>query len=87
MHSFPSSVMSCRASVLQKFALKGQIAIPIAINTEIPLTWSAMGFLAPSLLLNFEKPPDFMKTSELKWVASCSKLFIGPGLSCSKKLH
>lgn len=77
----------CRASALEKFALKGQIVIPIAINTEIPLTLSAMGLLAPSLLLNFEKPPDFIKTLELNWVASCSKLFIGAGLSCSKKLH
>lgn len=87
MHSFGLTTMSCRASVLAKFALKGQIVIPIAINTEIPLTVSAMGFLAPSLLLNVERPPDFIKTSELKWVASCSKLFIGAGLSCSKKLH
>lgn len=79
--------MSCRTSVLEKFALKGQIVFPIAINTEILLTLSVMGFLDPSLLLNFEKPPDFIKTSELKWLASCSKLFIGAGLSCSKKLH
>lgn len=62
--------------------------IPVAINTEIALTLSAMRFLAPSLLLlNFEKPPELIKTSELKWVASCSKLFIGAGLSCSKKLQ
>lgn len=61
--------------------------IPVAINTEIPLALSAMRFLAPRLLLNFEKPPELIKTLELKWVASCSKLFIGAGLSCSKKLQ
>lgn len=80
MHSFASK--QCHVELL--FALKGQIVIPIAINTEIPLTLSAMGALATSLLLNLEKPPDFIKTSELKCVA---RLFIGAGLSCSKKLH
>lgn len=54
MHSFGLSIMSCRASVLEKFALKGQFVIPIAINTEIPPTLRAMGFLAPSLFLTLK---------------------------------
>lgn len=77
--------MWCGFSVHEHFALKGQVVISIAINTEIPLTVSAIRFLAPSLLLNFEEPPELTKTSELNWVASSSKLFIGVGLSCCKK--
>lgn len=42
----------CRIFVHENFALQGQIIIPTAINTEIPLTLSAMRFLAPGLLLN-----------------------------------
>lgn len=78
-------MMWCGFSVDEHFALTGQIVIPTAINSEIPMTLSAMRFLAPSLLLNFEEPPELIKTSELNWVASSSKLFIEVGLSCSKK--
>lgn len=53
-------MMRCRVSVHEKIALKGQIVIPVAINTEIPLTLSAMRCLTASLLLNFEKPPDLI---------------------------
>lgn len=84
IYSFVLTMMWCRVS--KKFALKAQTAIPIAINTGIPLTLSAMRFLAPSSLLNFEKPPELIQTSELEWVASCSKLFTEASLSRSKKL-